>query len=132
WLHHGLSDLGRKVVAECNRLGIMLDLSHPSKESNMQVLKLSKAPVIASHSGARALSDVSRNLDDEALLAIKKNGGVVQAVAFASYVNADKAAKHKAAAQKVIDEVAKEQGLETLGWDEIGKLSPDKRTDYFN
>src|SRR5262245_7741257 len=86
WLHKGLSDLGKKVIGELNRQGIMVDLSHPSKESNLQAIALSKAPVIASHSAARALCDHSRDLDDEQLLAIKKNGGVVQTVAFASYV----------------------------------------------
>jgi membrane dipeptidase len=86
WLHNGLSDLGKQVIAEMNRVGIMVDLSHPSKQSNMQAIALSKAPVIASHSAARALCDHSRDLDDEQLLAIKKNGGVVQTVAFAAYV----------------------------------------------
>jgi membrane dipeptidase len=86
WLYHGLSPLGKHVIAELNRVGIMVDLSHPSKESNMQAIALSKAPVIASHSAARALCDHSRDLDDEQLLAIKKNGGVVQTVAFATYV----------------------------------------------
>ena len=52
----------------------------------MQALALSKAPIIASHSAVRALADVSRNMDDEQLLALKKNGGVMQTVAFASYV----------------------------------------------
>lgn len=86
WLHNGLSDLGKKVIAEANRLGIMVDISHPSKAANLQAIGLSKAPVIASHSAARALANHSRNLDDEQLLALKKNGGVVQTVAFASYV----------------------------------------------
>src|SRR5262245_28564706 len=86
WLHNGLSELGKQVIAELNKVGIMVDLSHPSKQSNMQAIALSKAPVIASHSAARALCDHSRDLDDEQLLAIKKNGGVVQTVAFASYV----------------------------------------------
>jgi membrane dipeptidase len=86
WLHNGLSDLGKQVIAEMNRVGIMVDLSHPSKQSNLQAIALSKAPVIASHSAARALCDHSRDLDDEQLLAIKKNGGVVQTVAFAAYV----------------------------------------------
>ena len=86
WLHNGLSDLGKQVIAELNRVGIMVDLSHPSKQANLQAIALSKAPVIASHSSARALCDHSRDLDDEQLLAIKKNGGVVQTVAFASYV----------------------------------------------
>ena len=86
WLHNGLSDLGKQVIAELNRVGIMVDLSHPSKQANLQAIALSRAPVIASHSAARALCNHSRDLDDEQLLAIKKNGGVVQTVAFASYV----------------------------------------------
>ena len=86
WAHNGLSDLGKQVVAELNRVGIMVDLSHPSKQSNLQAIALSKAPVIASHSSARALCDHSRNMDDELLMALKKNGGVVQAVALSAYV----------------------------------------------
>ena len=61
WMHNGLSDLGKQVVAEMNRVGIMVDLSHPSKQSNLQAIALSKAPVIASHSAARALCDHSRD-----------------------------------------------------------------------
>jgi len=90
WLHHGLSDLGKQAIVEMNRLGIMIDLSHPSKEANLQAIALSKAPVIASHSAARALADVSRNMDDEQLEALKKNGGVIQTVAFATYVKVTK------------------------------------------
>jgi membrane dipeptidase len=86
WLHNGLSELGRKAIAEMNRLGMMVDVSHPSKQSMMQTVALSKAPIIASHSAARALADHSRNMDDEQLLALKKNGGVIQTVAFSSYV----------------------------------------------
>jgi membrane dipeptidase len=88
-IHGGLSPLGKQVIAEMNKWGIMVDISHPSKAANMQAIALSKAPVIASHSAARALANHSRNLDDEALMAVKKNGGVVQAVAFASYVKVD-------------------------------------------
>jgi membrane dipeptidase len=86
WTWNGLSPLGREVVAELNRVGIMIDVSHPSKQSMMQTLELSRAPVIASHSAVRALCNHSRNLDDEQLLALKQNGGVVQVVAFNSYV----------------------------------------------
>ena len=90
WLHNGLSELGQQAIAEMNKWGIMVDLSHPSKAANLQAIALSKAPVIASHSAARALADHSRNMDDEQLLALKKNGGVIQAVAFASYVKVNK------------------------------------------
>jgi membrane dipeptidase len=89
WLHgDGVSALGKQVVAEANKYGILLDISHPSKGSNMWVMANSKAPVIASHSSVRALcATASRDLDDEQLLALKKNGGVMQTTAFASYVN---------------------------------------------
>lgn len=86
---NGLSPLGRQVVAEANKWGIVMDISHPSKQANLQTMQLSRAPVMASHSGIRALADHSRNLDDEQLLALKKNGGVVQVVAFASYLKID-------------------------------------------
>ncbi len=85
--HGGLSELGRFAIKEMNRLGIMIDISHPSRDSIMQTLELSRAPVIASHSSARALTDHSRNLDDEMLLALKDNGGVIQTVAFGTYVS---------------------------------------------
>ena len=86
WLHNGLSELGKQAIAEMNRVGLMVDVSHPSKQANLQAIALSKAPVIASHSAARTLANHSRNLDDEQLQALKKNGGVVQTVAFDSYV----------------------------------------------
>ena len=98
--NNGLSDLGKQVIAEMNKWGIMVDISHPSKGANMQAIALSKAPVIASHSGARALANHSRNIDDELLAAIKKNGGVVQTVAFASYVKVDP--PERAAAQAAL------------------------------
>lgn len=90
YLHNnGLSPLGREVIAEMNRLGMMVDLSHPSKGANLEAIRLSQAPVIASHSSVRALADHSRNMDDEQLLALKKNGGVIQIVGFASYLKVD-------------------------------------------
>jgi membrane dipeptidase len=106
WLHNGLSDLGRQVIAEANKWGIMIDLSHPSKAANMQAIALSKAPVIASHSSARALANHSRNMDDEQLLALKKNGGVVQTVAFSAYLKTDPPERVKA-----LDALRKEFGL---------------------
>jgi membrane dipeptidase len=87
--NNGLSPLGREVIAEMNRLGMMVDLSHPSKGANLEAIRLSKAPVIASHSSARAVANHSRNMDDEQLLALKKNGGVVQIVGFSGYVKTD-------------------------------------------
>ena len=105
WLHKGLSPLGKQVVAELNRVGIMVDISHPSKDANLQAIALSRAPVIASHSGARAVQEHSRNLDDEQLLALKKNGGVAQAVALAAYVKAHPPSAERTAA---LDKLAAE------------------------
>ncbi|MEE2899339.1 MAG: dipeptidase [Gemmatimonadota bacterium] len=114
WLHGGLSELGRQAIAEMNRVGIMIDLSHPSKESNLQALALTRAPVIASHSAARAVGDVSRNLDDEQLMALKENGGVVQTVAFRSYVNPEKNRANRDAAAVLEQSVAEEMGFEVM------------------
>ena len=113
WLHNGLSELGKQVIAEMNKWGIMVDLSHPSKAANMQAMALSKAPVIASHSAARALADHSRNMDDEQLEALKKNGGVIQTVAFASYVKIAKPDSPERAA--AIAALRKEFGLPAPG-----------------
>src|SRR5437762_2383641 len=80
---------GREALQEVNRLGMMVDVSHPSKASILQAIGLSKAPVIASHSSVRRLANQSRNLDDEMLMAIKTNGGVVQINAVADFIKAD-------------------------------------------
>jgi membrane dipeptidase len=90
WKWNGVSPLGKQVIAELNRLGIMVDVSHASKDAMMQTAALSKAPIIASHSAVRALCDVSRNMDDEQLLALKKTGGVIQVVAYGSFVKTTK------------------------------------------
>jgi membrane dipeptidase len=100
WKWNGLSPLGRQAIAEINRVGLMIDVSHPSKASMMQTLEITKAPIIASHSSVRKLANVSRNLDDEQLLALKKNGGVMQTVAFSTYVKTDSA--QRAAAQDAL------------------------------
>jgi membrane dipeptidase len=132
WLHNGLSDLGRKAIAEMNRLGIMVDISHPSKQSNMQTLALSKAPVIASHSSARALANHSRNLDDEELQALRKNGGVVQTVAFNGYVKI--APEPSAERTAAVTALRKEFGLPAGGGfgaaAALGKLPADRRAEY--
>ena len=85
-LHGGLSDLGKELVNLLNYYGIMIDISHPSKEAIRQTIELSKAPVIASHSSARALRDHPRNLDDEQLGWVKQNGGVIQTTALGSFL----------------------------------------------
>ena len=108
WKWNGLSPLGKQAIAEMNRVGMMIDISHPSKLSSMQTFELSKAPVIASHSGVRALCNHSRNMDDEQLLALKKNGGVIQAVAFASYVKCDPPPPER---QPAVEKLYQEYGI---------------------
>jgi len=87
--NNGLSPLGREAIKLMNTYGMMVDFSHPSKGAMMEMLSLSKAPIIGSHSGVRAICNHSRNADDEQLKALAKNGGVIQIVAFASYVKCD-------------------------------------------
>jgi len=89
WRWNGLSPLGRQVIGEMNRVGMMIDISHPSKVSMMQTVELSRAPIIASHSAVRAICNHSRNLDDEQIRAMGRNGGVIQLVAFNNYVKCD-------------------------------------------
>ena len=74
---HGLNDLGREIVREMNRLGMVIDVSHASDETFRDVLELTTRPVLASHSCCRALCDYHRNLDDEMLRALARNGGVL-------------------------------------------------------
>ncbi len=131
WLHNGLSELGKEVIKEMNRLGMMIDISHPSKEAIKQMIQISKAPIIASHSSARALCDHSRNLDDEQLEWIKENGGVVQTVAFKAYLNTEK----NDARSKVENEVAKRvmdsMGVTWLERKEVRALSAADREQYY-
>ena len=122
WLHNGLSELGRQAIAEMNRLGIMVDVSHPSRDAIMQMLDISRAPVIASHSSARALNDVSRNLDDEQLLRIRDAGGVVQTVAFSGYLNSEKNEAFLAARNALYEELSDELGFQILNRSALAAL----------
>jgi len=85
--HNGLSDFGKEVVREMNRLGMLVDISHVSDDTMNDVLDVSTAPVIASHSSARALSNVPRNIPDDVLKRIAKNGGVVQVNFYSVFVD---------------------------------------------
>jgi membrane dipeptidase len=82
----GLSAFGRDVVAECNRLGMIVDISHASEKSFYDIIAASRAPIIASHSSARAVCDNPRNLTDDQLRALARNGGVVQICFLGAYV----------------------------------------------
>jgi membrane dipeptidase len=123
--HNGLSAFGRDVVREMNRVGMMVDISHVSKACMMQATALSTSPVIASHSSTRAFADVPRNMDDEQLLAVKRNGGVAQMVALAGYVKVDPAEKRAA-----IDELRRSLGITGGGRGATANLSAEQRAEY--
>ena len=84
--HDGISPFGEEVIAEMNRLGIMVDVSHVAKASALDAIRLSRAPVIASHSNTRTLTEHFRNMDDETMLALRDNGGVMQTTALGEFV----------------------------------------------
>lgn len=132
WLYNGLSNLGKSAVYEMNRLGIMIDISHLSKTSAEQIFSLSKAPVIASHSSARALCDHSRNLDDESLNLIKENGGVVQTVALGAYLNKEKSDARLAFMTEIYNSVADSLGVKWYGWEEFPGLSEQEQTNFLD
>jgi membrane dipeptidase len=98
--HNGLSDFGKEVVREMNRLGMLVDISHVSDDTMNDVLDVSTAPVIASHSSARALSNVPRNIPDDVLKRIAKNGGVVQVNFYSEFVDAKTVAPQNAERDK--------------------------------
>jgi membrane dipeptidase len=112
-----------------NRLGIMIDISHASDNAALEVLRISKAPIIASHSGASAVNKHPRNVSDQILELVKKNGGVVQVVSLADYVRSRVDSPERVAAQ---NEIRKEFGIPE-GRGEAARramtaLSPEQRT----
>ena len=118
--HGGVSEFGKQVIAEANRLGMMVDVSHASGNTAVQAAGLSKAPIIASHSAARALADSPRNLTDDELLAIRDNGGVVQVVAFDGYVKIPSPEK----------QVARQELRENAPFESWGQATPEQRDAY--
>ncbi len=120
--HGGLSDFGKEVVAEMNRVGMMVDVSHVSKKTMLDAATLSRAPIIASHSSTKALADVARNLDDEQLLAMKENGGVAQIVGLGGFV---KVMPEKEAALRELRE-----GMGITSYAAFRNMSEEQRAEY--
>lgn len=89
--HNGLNDFGRRVVGEMNRLGMMVDISHVADKTFYDVIETTKAPVIASHSSCRALANHTRNMTDDMLRALAKNGGVIMINFYSGFVDPRKA-----------------------------------------
>jgi membrane dipeptidase len=132
WLHNGLSDFGKEVIAEMNRIGMMIDVSHPSKEAKKQMIALSKAPIIASQSSARTLCNHSRNLDDKQLEWLKQNGGVVQTVAFKSYLNTEKYKNRNEKIKEIREKVVDSLGLKWYDWSEFGQLTDSVQMEFIS
>ncbi len=87
--HNGLTDFGKQVVLEMNRLGMIVDISHVADKTFWDTIAVTKAPVIASHSSARALTNAPRNMTDDMLRAVAKNGGVVDVNFYSGFVDED-------------------------------------------
>lgn len=121
--HNGLSALGKQVVERLNELGIMADISHASMKTALDMIAVSKAPIIASHSSVKGVFDHPRNLSDEVLDALKRNGGVVQIVAFDPYLRAVPPEKAQA-----IQALQKTMGLR--GGGDVDKLEPGQLQAY--
>lgn len=125
--HNGLTDFGRDIVLEMNRLGMMVDISHVADKTFWDVMDVSKAPVIASHSCARALSDHPRNMTDDMLRAVGKNGGVVMVNFYSQFVddNYRKAyqaqAAERKAAMKALEDHQRAQGITEVDTGKIEK-----------
>ena len=107
-MYGGLSKFGEKVILKMNELGMMIDISHISDKSALQAIELSSSPVIASHSGVRSIADHPRNIPDNIIKKLAKKGGVIQVVAFSSYVKVDQ--KRSKAMKSLRDKVIKMTG----------------------
>ncbi|MFA4838908.1 MAG: dipeptidase [Candidatus Neomarinimicrobiota bacterium] len=120
--HGGLSDFGKDVVREMNRVGMMIDVSHISDQAFFDILKISRVPIIASHSGARAVCDNPRNLNDAMLKALAKNGVVVQINFYTEYVKMLEPYAERDSALKIYKEK----------YPNVGALPPEEREKAFD
>ncbi len=119
--HNGLTEAGKQIVLEMNRLGMLVDISHVADKTFYDTIAVTKAPIIASHSSARALTNHPRNMTDDMLRAVAKNGGVVQVNFYSGFVDeayrkaADAQAKDREAAVKAYIAQRKAAG-QTIAW----------------
>ncbi|MBL7971592.1 MAG: dipeptidase [Prolixibacteraceae bacterium] len=132
--HNGLSDFGRQVIAEMNRLGMMADVSHASDKSFFDVLKVSKAPVIASHSSVRSVAEHNRNMTDEMIRKLAEKGGVIQICLLDDYIKEPdtttvKFQRMKQIHKKYREELSRMNEAEKEAlfkeWDEVVAMNPE-------
>jgi microsomal dipeptidase-like Zn-dependent dipeptidase/gamma-glutamyl-gamma-aminobutyrate hydrolase PuuD len=112
--HNGLSEFGKEVVKEMNRLGIMIDISHTSEKTSLDVLEITEHPIIASHSSVKSLCNHPRNISDKLMAVIAKNGGVVQICLYAGFLKKKGKANVKDAVDH-IDYIVKKVGIDYVG-----------------
>ena len=115
--HNGITDFGRQVVREMNRMGMMVDISHVADRTFFQALTTSRAPVIASHSSSRALTDVPRNMTDDMLVALARNGGVAQVNFYCGFIS-----------QKWVDQAKKLAAEKDSDYEKVQSLFMSERT----
>ena len=112
--HNGVSDFGKKVIREMNKLGIMVDLSHASEKSFYDALEISQQPIVCSHSSCRALCDHPRNLTDDQMRALAKKGGIMQITLYTGFLRSDGEATIEDAMAHL------EHAIEVMGIDHVG------------
>ena len=125
--HNGLSDFGKEVVNEMNSLGMMVDVSHISDKAFYDVIKLSKAPVIASHSSVRAIAHHNRNMTDEMIKTLAKNGGVLQICLLDVYIKDPDTTTVRYKKEKELNRIY-DTGYESMTNDEKKKLREEWRS----
>ncbi|MFC1628782.1 dipeptidase [Gemmatimonadota bacterium] len=128
---YGLTDFGREVVGEINRLGIMIDCSHISDQTFFDIVEISSAPVIASHSGVDAFNEIGRNFSDEMLLKLKENNGTIQLIPLGSFIRATPENLEQDAAMEALDEeFGDRQNMSTERRQEYSARSREIRAQY--
>ncbi|MFY9150996.1 MAG: dipeptidase [Prolixibacteraceae bacterium] len=133
--HNGVSDFGKQVIAEMNRLGMMVDISHASDKSFFDAVELSKAPIIASHSSVKAVANHNRNMTDEMIKKLAEKGGVMQICLLDAYIKEPDTTTVKFQRMKVIHRKYKEE-MNTMTeaqkealfkeWDEVEAMNPEE------
>jgi membrane dipeptidase len=132
--HNGVSEFGKQVIAEMNRLGMMVDVSHASDKSFFDTVELSKAPIIASHSSVRAIAQHNRNMTDEMIKKLAQKGGVIQICLLDEYIKNPDTTTVKFQRMKLIHKKYRnankmteaEKDALSKEWDEVEAMDPDK------